>query len=422
MLIRLNDMVNSKSKYSIQKSILINSIGVVFLLFTQWLLTITITKINGFSDVGRYTLAVSFTNIFYIIASFNIRSYQVSDIEPKFSENVYLSSKVVTILFTVIIFVFFLYFSNFSVIQMVLTSIYFLYRMVDVFVDVTHGVFQKRWRFELITQSNILRGIFTYLSFTVAFLFIKKLEISMILLLFSSIIVLIYFDIKNLVKMTNIRINIKNREILTLLYTCLPIMLASVFTMLSSYIPRMEIGNILGEEALGIFAAISVPTLLIQVGAGILMMPLTTHFAEIYDRKEYSNFAKEITKFTLIFAGLSFLIYYLSQFVSSPVLKILYGQDIEQYISLFQPMIFVSILTSFQIYFITINIVFRDSKAVLLSGISGVIFSILVSQRILISKGLSGTPFIFELILISQIAISIVFIIIHLVRRIITSK
>ena len=73
-----------------------NSIGIGFYTTCQWLITILIVRIAGFESAGIYSVAISFTNIFFVLSSFGVKAYQVSDINKKFDDNIYLSSRVIT--------------------------------------------------------------------------------------------------------------------------------------------------------------------------------------------------------------------------------------------------------------------------------------------------------------------------------------
>ena len=66
-------------------NVLWNTIGTLYYLGMQWLTTVLVVRISGsYEDAGIYSLAVSITNIFYIIAMYNVRNFQVSDYKNEF--------------------------------------------------------------------------------------------------------------------------------------------------------------------------------------------------------------------------------------------------------------------------------------------------------------------------------------------------
>ena len=80
----------NKKRLSIQENIIWNTVGSIIYMVTQWLITILVVRIAGVDTAGNLTLAISVNNIFYSIAMFGIRNYQVSDVKEKYSNNIYI--------------------------------------------------------------------------------------------------------------------------------------------------------------------------------------------------------------------------------------------------------------------------------------------------------------------------------------------
>lgn len=77
-------------KKSTLANIFYNSFGMIFYYGCQWLTTILVVRLSGFEDSGNYSLAMTFTAAFAILALFNTRQYQVSDVVGEYSgQNLY---------------------------------------------------------------------------------------------------------------------------------------------------------------------------------------------------------------------------------------------------------------------------------------------------------------------------------------------
>ena len=70
---------NGGKKLSMKQSILWNSWGSMFYLGCQWLLTILVVRISGVDNAGLLSLAMSVSNIWYSLAVYGMRNFQVSD-------------------------------------------------------------------------------------------------------------------------------------------------------------------------------------------------------------------------------------------------------------------------------------------------------------------------------------------------------
>ena len=87
---------NGGKKLSMKQSILWNSWGSMFYLGCQWLLTILVVRISGVDNAGLLSLAMSVSNIWYSLAVYGMRNFQVSDTNEKYSNGLYISSRIFT--------------------------------------------------------------------------------------------------------------------------------------------------------------------------------------------------------------------------------------------------------------------------------------------------------------------------------------
>ena len=76
----------SEKKLSLQSSIAWNSIGSIFYLGCQWLMTVVVVWIAGLETAGILSLAMSVSNIWYSFAVYGMRNFQVSDTVGKYKK------------------------------------------------------------------------------------------------------------------------------------------------------------------------------------------------------------------------------------------------------------------------------------------------------------------------------------------------
>ena len=81
----------------VSKGVLWNTIGTIYYYFCQWIITILIVRLTDYSLAGYLSLAITVTNSFYAIAQFGMRQYQVSDIQGKYDDSIYIGSRYLTI-------------------------------------------------------------------------------------------------------------------------------------------------------------------------------------------------------------------------------------------------------------------------------------------------------------------------------------
>ena len=81
---------------SVKKNMLFNTVGSLVYYVCQWLPTVLIVRLSGYSDAGILSIAMSVTAAPAIIGLFNMRSYQVSDIQEVYNNDAYIKSRTVT--------------------------------------------------------------------------------------------------------------------------------------------------------------------------------------------------------------------------------------------------------------------------------------------------------------------------------------
>ena len=84
-----------KGMHSLGSNMRWNSIGTLFYFGCQWLLTVLIVHFNGgYYNAGVLSLAISITTPLYCIACLNLRTFQVSELEGKFSEGDFIANRI----------------------------------------------------------------------------------------------------------------------------------------------------------------------------------------------------------------------------------------------------------------------------------------------------------------------------------------
>ena len=74
----------AKRQSSLGRDMAFNSMGSLFYLLCQWLLTVVVVPLCSFEAAGILTLSISLTNVFFTLATFGIRIFQVSDSQGKY--------------------------------------------------------------------------------------------------------------------------------------------------------------------------------------------------------------------------------------------------------------------------------------------------------------------------------------------------
>jgi len=349
---------------------------------------------------------MSFTGIFHSIAVYNIRSFQVSDINNEYNDNIYIMARIITCIISIILCLIFLIIIKYTYIQRIIIITYMIFRSNEAFIDVLHGIDQKHWRMDYISISLIIRGISMLSVFIILGLFFE-LYFAIIGMVIITFLIGFLFDIQKTKKLTNIFLKFDKR-IFILLKQCFPLMLVILIGVLILSYSRYSIERLLGTEALGIYASVSAPALIIQVAASFIFLPLINVFASYL--KEI-NFKKYINIFIIISIALlliSIFIYIIFVLFGDFCLSILFGDSIKPYSYLLSGAVIVAGLTAFMWFMNMIFSTIRDIKGILIGNILGLIICLIFTNIFLNNYGLIGANYI--MILSQGIAVLFLFI------------
>ena len=135
--------MNTKDR-RLANNFLWNTAGSIFFLVCQWIITVLVVRLSdGFSDAGLLSLAMSVTNVFAIIALFNVRNYQVSDSEELYSAGEYVSHRFVTCALAFVLCAVTTFLGGYGIYTAACILAYMLLKLTENFVDVFHGIVQK---------------------------------------------------------------------------------------------------------------------------------------------------------------------------------------------------------------------------------------------------------------------------------------
>ena len=148
---------------------LLYTVGYILCLISQWALTVVIVQITGLSDSGYFALAISVCSVFFFIASYGMRSYQISDINCQYSDAVYIASRKYTTLVGLAACIVYSILGGYDVRQIVIIILFMLFRCCEAIYDVLHGVWQRNGNLKSVGISLCVKAFVNFAAFFVPY-------------------------------------------------------------------------------------------------------------------------------------------------------------------------------------------------------------------------------------------------------------
>lgn len=336
---------------SVKANMLWNSIGSMTYLACQWFTTIVVVRLSsGYDDAGLLSLAMSVVGIFGTFANYKMGTYQVSDIQRENTLAEYMGFRCLTLAgsFAACMVYAWLTCATYALITV---ALFYVFKAVGLLIDILHGEDQINRRMDYIGKSFMLQGVSTLAAFAIVYGVTQDLNLAIVAMLVAVLMVLALFDIPHCRRFTRVTISLSAKKALFFLRTSLPAVVASVAASAIFTIPKQYLALVSGDAALGIYASVAAPALVIQMGAQYLYVPLLDIFPRLFFEGDSKGFLTLLAKTVLGIIGVTVACAIVLEFIGGWALGLLFGESIVPYVYLLQPIIVSTAATAFLWFF-----------------------------------------------------------------------
>jgi len=355
---------------SVKRNILFNTVGSLTYQGCLWLTTVlVVTLSSGYTGSGVLALAMTVGNMFNPIATYSMRTFQVSDVKGTYSQGCYVGFRLVTTVIGLAFIIPYAIVVGGSPATTITILLYMLFKIDEAFADVLYGVDQRGERMDYIGISQFLRGVALIVLFSGGLMTFHSLNLAVLGMFFGGLAVTIFYDIPHASRIGSIRPNIVSNTVMTLLKKCLPLVVSTLLISMVVSVARQYFSWACGVDQLGLYAAVATPAVLIQALARYLYAPSLVPLAERWESEENGAFTKYLLK-TIRFMAIFIVVMVVGlSLVGSPVLVRVYGESIAAYTYLF-PCVLISTGFIALMWFLSdVLVICRDMRGLLISNI-----------------------------------------------------
>lgn len=238
---------------------------------TQWGILISIAKIMNPEAVGQFSLGLAITAPVILLTGLQLRALLSTDVREQYIFHEYFTLRITTLVVALCIIIGIVFFSRYSHATSLIILSVGIAKCVESISDILYGLFQKHEKMDMISQSMIIKGILSLVSFVIVLYISKNLIWGISAIILSWITILIAFDLKNalhlkcsngdcknyvLSALRNFKV-INHKKIAALTKVALPMGIVMMIGSLNSNVPRYFLERYAGEASVGYFSAIS---------------------------------------------------------------------------------------------------------------------------------------------------------------------
>lgn len=338
-----------------------NIIGVSLNSFSIMIYLIIITRINGIDNTGMFSFVFAFCAIIQVIALFGGRIYQVSDVNKEFKVNNYFSSKIYSILLSLLFTAIYIIFSNYSVEKIVLLCFILIVKIIETFSDVIYGVFQSNNRLDIVGKSYLLKNILCLIFFYIINIFTRSLLFSSFSLIIINIIIYFFYDFKKVKEYCNISFK-KDKKNYLVLKNSFFYFLSSFILLVISNVSRFSVDGFLSNLDQGYFGILIMIPSIITLFGQFIIAPVIIDLSNLYNIKNKKGLIKKILNCIYISIIICAICFLLAYFLGEPILTMLYKVSFKDYKHTFLLLILAGFFNVITLIFSTVLTIIRKTK------------------------------------------------------------
>lgn len=324
----------ANNEIGLKANIAWNTIGSIFYQGCLWLMTVLVVRLSSdYQNSGSLAFAMSIGNIYTALGTYTVRTFQVSDVKNTYSASNYIGLRVITVLGALLGCGAYGLAVSPSLTTRAAVITFLLFKADESFVNVLYGCDQKGMRLDYVGKSQIIRGVLVVSLFVVGMEATHNLALSIILVAIGCFLVTLLYDLRKTNGLTDsLKPDISKEKALYLLRKLFPTVLGNFLAGLVTSAARQYFAIAFGEEALGIYASVATPCVIVQVLAQNLYTPMLGPIATLRANGDNRAARRKSIELLLTVIGVALGLSIPLILFSGAILDSLYGDTILPYL------------------------------------------------------------------------------------------
>lgn len=330
---KIKKLILGEEKDLQKKNFIWNMLGSTIYAFASVILLAAATRVLGADKAGIFSIAFTTGQLMLTIGYYEMRPYQVTDVNNKFCFRDYQAVRIITSTVMIIcslIYVFLLM-DKFTWEKAIVVIFICLYKMMDGLADVYEGCFQREGRLDIAGKSLSIRTILASITFIITIVISKDLIITSAMTFVASVIGFIICNVNIISAFDKFKITFDLKKIKAILIECFPFFIGSFMSMYIFSAVRYAIDSNMKESFQTYFSIIFMPTSTISLFTGFILKPLLTTLATSWKERQMNQFKAIIVKILLYIVGFTLITIVGAYIMGIPVLSWLYKVDLSPY-------------------------------------------------------------------------------------------
>lgn len=343
-----------------RKNFIWNVIGTTLNSFNSMFFMIAITRINGESDAGVYTLLFSVACLLYNIGIYYGRTFQVTDKSDEISDTEYVVHRTITCMLMMIVTVGYCFIKQFDFYRAALIMALSFMKCLEAWSDILYGIEQKNDELYKSGISYTIKAIGSLIAVICIDAITHNLVWAFLIVDIICMIITIVYDIPSTKKYLEKKFD--SHKVLSLFKTGFFAFAFFFLSVFYSNATKYALDGRVSTAEQAKYSIILMPATLIALGAVYLLQPFINQLSTLYAENDIAKFRKISKRISLGVLGIGVLAVIVACTFGIPVLNIIYGINLNDYLIPLLIIIVAATLSAINTILSTALTVFRNLK------------------------------------------------------------
>lgn len=380
MINAFRELVVGKRPVTEKRNFIWNMLGSGIYSFISMFLSIFVIRMMGEKMGGVFSIAVTISQMMLYIAYFELRTYQVTDVDRKYRFSQYHGAKLFTCFLMVVASIIYILLQTYDVQKALIVFLMCIYRMIDGYADLYEGEFQLNGKLYLAGKSMAFRSVLSSFCFIGLLFLTQNMILSLCITIVVALIALGIFDLLITGSYESIKPSLEIKVIKNILMECFPLFVGAFLWVYILSASRIAIDSNMADEYQAYYQTLFMPVSIINLFATFFFRPALTTLAKFYSNKDGQAFLKQIKGLSLIIIIFTIICMVGAFLLGIPVLMIMSGCDLSDYRSVLVFLMAAGGMNSLSFFLYYVLTTMRKSKSVLFGYISAALLALCLSS------------------------------------------
>ncbi len=376
-----------------RKNFIWNMAGSGVFAAVSMLLSFYVIRVMGEDIGGIFSIAITLSQMFAYIMYFEMRTYQVTDVERRFTFAQYHGTKVWLGVLMMLVCISYMFVRGYDLQKAGIILLMCIYRLIDGYADLYEGTFQQEGRLDLTGKSLFFRTIFSAGALVIAVQATHQMMLSVLIAVAAAVLGVYVFDIVVLREFYPVCFDFS--KVWQVAADCFAMFAGSFLWTYILSASRIAIDANMASNYQSYYQTIFMPVSVINLFVTFILKPALTTLSNAYGKGEWKAFFGQVMRIAICIIGLTLLCMGGAYLLGIPVLSALVGCDLSMYRGVLVLLMAAGGFNSLSYFMYYLLSIMRKPKSILIGYGTAAALTFLISSPMVKEAGIFGAAMSF---------------------------